>query len=129
VPTGCQSPYRAYLPEALKLGPVVEQNRGVRIRDLDGNWRYDLGGSYGVNVFGYDLYKQCIEEGIQQVRDLGPVLWPYHPLIRDDAERIRVVSGLEEVSFHISGTEACRISFRMPACVRSIGTVSSSPSA
>ena len=31
--------------------------------DLDGNSAYDLTGSYGVNVFGYDFYKECIERG------------------------------------------------------------------
>ena len=24
---------------------------------------YDLTGSYGVNLFGYDFYKECIERG------------------------------------------------------------------
>ena len=49
-------PYRARLGVELKLGNIVEESRGVQVRDLDGNWRYDLSGSYGVNVFGYDFY-------------------------------------------------------------------------
>ena len=40
--------------------------------DLDGNRFYDLTGSYGVNVFGYDFYKECIARGSERVRDLGP---------------------------------------------------------
>jgi hypothetical protein len=41
---------------------------------------YDLSGAYGVNVFGYDFYKECIERGSERVRTLGPVLGAYHPL-------------------------------------------------
>jgi glutamate-1-semialdehyde 2,1-aminomutase len=32
---------------------------------------YDLTGSYGVNVFGYDFYKDCIARGSERVRELG----------------------------------------------------------
>jgi glutamate-1-semialdehyde 2,1-aminomutase len=48
-----------------------------RGRDADRSGRqplYDLTGSYGVNVFGYDFYKDCIERGSERVRELGPVL-------------------------------------------------------
>ena len=30
---------------------------GVRLRNPDGNWSYDVGGSYGVNLLGYDFYE------------------------------------------------------------------------
>ena len=106
-------PFRSCLPEELKLATFVEETRGVCIRDLDGNWRYDLSGSYGVNVFGYDFYKRCIEEGAARVHDLGPVLGPYHPVIRDNVERIKAISGLDEVSFHMSGTEAVMQAVRL----------------
>ena len=46
--------------------------------DIDGNWSYDLTGSYGVNIFGYDFYKRCIEKGFERVKKLGPVLGAYH---------------------------------------------------
>jgi len=106
-------PYREQLPKELRQVSMVEESSGVRIRDMDGNWRYDLSGSYGVNVFGYDFYKQCIEEGMSLVRDLGPVLGAYHPLIRDNVEKICKVSGLDEVSFHMSGTEAVMQAVRL----------------
>ena len=32
---------------------------GVTITDLDGNRFYDLTGSYGINVLGYDFYKEA----------------------------------------------------------------------
>lgn len=106
-------PFRTLLPREFKLGSVVDRTDGVRVRDIDGNWRYDLSGSYGVNVFGYDFYKSCIDEGCDRVRALGPVLGPYHPLIRDNVARLRTVSGQEEVSFHMSGTEAVMQAVRL----------------
>ena len=106
-------PYRDQLPQPLKQAAVVEKTADVRVRDLDGNWRYDLTGSYGVNVFGYDFYKECIAEGSALVHRLGPVLGAYHPVIRDNVVRITQVAGLDEVSFHMSGTEAVMQAVRL----------------
>jgi glutamate-1-semialdehyde 2,1-aminomutase len=39
----------------------VQSSDGVTVTDLDENCLYDLTGSYGVNVFGYDFYKGAIE--------------------------------------------------------------------
>src|SRR5262249_13211705 len=55
----------------------IQASSGVTITDLDGNSFYDLTASYGVNLFGYDFYKQCIERGTELVRELGPVLGLY----------------------------------------------------
>jgi glutamate-1-semialdehyde 2,1-aminomutase len=85
----------------------------VTITDLDGNRFYDLTGSYGVNVFGYDFYKDCMERGQARVRELGPVLGSYHPVIAYNVERLREISGLDEVSFHMSGTEAVMQAVRL----------------
>jgi glutamate-1-semialdehyde 2,1-aminomutase len=106
-------PYRKYLFNEFKTGSIVEETDGVKIRDLDGNWNYDLSGSYGVNVFGYDFYKDCMDAGFAKVRKLGPVLGPYHPLIRDNVDRLKRISGLDEVSFHMSGTEAVMQAVRL----------------
>lgn len=106
-------PYRDLLPASLKVATIATESRDQMIRDLDGNWRYDLSGSYGVNVFGYEFYKDCMERGIEKVHALGPVLGPYHPLINDNVERLRHVSGLDEVSFHMSGTEAVMQAVRL----------------
>jgi glutamate-1-semialdehyde 2,1-aminomutase len=81
---------------------------------LDGNWRHDLSGSYGVNVFGYDFYKSCIEEA----NDYRPApgtrfSGPYHPIVADNAERLAKLAGLDEVSFHMSGTEAVMQAVRL----------------
>lgn len=99
--------------EHLNAGSFVTESSGVCVTDLDGNQSYDLTGAYGVNVFGYDFYKECIERGAEQVRRLGPVLGAYHPVVADNVERLRTISGLDEVSFHMSGTEAVMQAVRL----------------
>ena len=106
-------PFSEQLPECFRLGSMADETRGSQVKDLDGNWRYDLSGSYGVNVFGYDFYKQCMDEGIEKTRGLGPVLGAYHPLIAENVDAIRQISGLDEVSFHMSGTEAVMQAVRL----------------
>jgi glutamate-1-semialdehyde 2,1-aminomutase len=85
------------------------------VTDLDGNVFYDLTGSYGVNLFGHDFYKACIDRGTARVRDLGPVLGSYHPVVAENVARLRALSGLNEISFHMSGTEAVMQAVRL-AC-------------
>jgi glutamate-1-semialdehyde 2,1-aminomutase len=105
--------FSRFLRRHLKVGAFLQASSGVRVTDLDGNELYDLTGSYGVNVFGYDLYKECIERGAERVRDLGPVLGGYHPAIAYNVKRLREISGLDEVSFHMSGTEAVMQAVRL----------------
>jgi len=99
-------PFSALARRAFPGAALASASAGCELIDLDGNRLYDLTGSYGVNVFGYEHYKTCIERGMAQVRDLGPVLGTYHPLIGANVERLRALSGHEQVSFHMSGTEA-----------------------
>jgi glutamate-1-semialdehyde 2,1-aminomutase len=105
--------YSGFARRHLAAGAFVQSSCGVTISDLDGNHFYDLTGSYGVNVFGYDFYKECLERGVERVRELGPVLGPYHPVIACNVERLRKISGLDEVSFHMSGTEAVMQAVRL----------------
>ncbi len=106
-------PYRNLLPREFKFGNVVTRSHGTKLCDLDGNWRHDVSGSYGVNVFGYDFYKECLSAGFARAQELGPVLGPYHPVIRDNVNTLREISGLDEVSFHMSGTEAVMQAVRL----------------
>ncbi len=105
--------YSRYVRTHLKHGAFVTSSAGVRLKDLDGNEWIDLSGSYGVNVFGYDFYKGCLARGSERVRDLGPVLGSYHPIIVDNVRRLQAISGLDEVSFHMSGTEAVMQAVRL----------------
>jgi glutamate-1-semialdehyde 2,1-aminomutase len=100
---------RQYLPG----GTFLASSAGVTVEDVDGNRLYDVAGSYGVNLFGYDFYKECIERGAEKVRALGPVLGAYHPLLADNVRRLREISQLDEVSFHMSGTEAVMQAVRL----------------
>jgi glutamate-1-semialdehyde 2,1-aminomutase len=105
--------FSRYVRAHLKGGSFVRSAFGVKITDLDGNEFYDLAGSYGVNVFGYDFYKSCIEDGAARVRALGPVLGAYHPAVIYNVKRLREISGLDHVSFHMSGTEAVMQAVRL----------------
>jgi glutamate-1-semialdehyde 2,1-aminomutase len=105
--------YRRMVGAHLPSASFVESSNGVTLTDLDGNRSYDLTGSYGVNLLGYDFYKTTIERGAARVRELGPVLGSYHPLIADNAKMLKEISGLDEVSFHMSGTEAVMQAVRL----------------
>jgi glutamate-1-semialdehyde 2,1-aminomutase len=105
--------YSPYLRQHLKTGSFLAAASGVTVEDLDGNVFYDLTGSYGVNVFGVDFYKTCIDEGIAQARALGPVLGSYHPCVAENVRLLQAVSGQDEVSFHMSGTEAVMQAVRL----------------
>ena len=105
--------YRRYVSRHLPSAAFVESSDGVQIIDLDGNRLYDLSGSYGVNLFGYEFYKGAIERASARMRALGPVLGPYHPVIVENVEMLKQISGLDEVSFHMSGTEAVMQAVRL----------------
>jgi len=105
--------YSGLVRQHLNVGAFVESSDGVMVTDLDGNRFYDLTGSYGVNLLGNDCYKGTMERGLARVRELGPVLGPYHPVIADNVKRLTRISGLDEVSFHMSGTEAVMQAVRL----------------
>jgi len=106
-------PFSRLARERLRTSAFLQSSSGTTVTDLDGNRLYDVSGSYGVNLFGYDTYKECIERGCARVRELGPVLGAYHPVVADNVRRLREISGLDEVSFHMSGTEAVMQAVRL----------------
>lgn len=105
--------YSPLVRQHLGTGAFVQASRGVQVQDLDGNWLFDLTGSYGVNLLGYDAYKQTIAKGSELAAELGPVLGAYQPHVLDIVQRLRQISGLDEVSFHMSGTEAVMQAVRL----------------
>jgi glutamate-1-semialdehyde 2,1-aminomutase len=105
--------FSRHFRQHLKLGGVVQGTEGPFVVDLDGQRSYDLTGSYGVNVLGHEFYKSCMAEAAGRVRDLGVVLGPLHPCVAWNAERLCQISGKEEVSFHMSGTEAVMQAVRL----------------
>jgi glutamate-1-semialdehyde 2,1-aminomutase len=105
--------YSRLVRENLGAGSFLQASSGVTVTDLDGNVFYDLTGSYGVNIFGNDFYKECIEIGEKRAHALGPMLGAYHPVVADNVRRLCGISGLDEVSFHMSGTEAVMQAVRL----------------
>jgi glutamate-1-semialdehyde 2,1-aminomutase len=121
-------PFSERVRGALGTGAFLERSEGPVVIDLDGNRLIDLTGSYGVNLFGYEFYKETLAEGAATVADLGPVLGAYHPIVADNVRRLSALSGMDEVSFHMSGTEAvmqavrlARYHTRRPRIVRFAG--------
>jgi glutamate-1-semialdehyde 2,1-aminomutase len=105
--------YGDYLRQHLSVGSFAQRTDGVTMTDIDGQRFYDLTGSYGVNVLGNDFYKTCIAEGSARVSELGPLLGSYHPVVVWNVEQLSRISGLPEVSFHMSGTEAVMQAVRL----------------
>ncbi|MBP9061180.1 MAG: aminotransferase class III-fold pyridoxal phosphate-dependent enzyme [Rhodoferax sp.] len=105
--------FQPMVDRGLKIASFLASSSGVTLTDLDGNQFYDLTGSYGVNLFGNDFYKQCIDQGADLVRDLGPVLGSYHPVVIENVSRLIAISGMDEVTFHMSGTEAVMQAVRL----------------
>jgi glutamate-1-semialdehyde 2,1-aminomutase len=106
-------PFSRVVRQRLATGSMLVASCGRTVTDLDGNQFLDLTGSYGVNLFGYDFYKGCIERGSQLVAALGPVLGALHPVVQYNVRRLREISALEAVSFHMSGTEAVMQAVRL----------------
>ncbi len=105
--------FSRHVREHFKGGSFLQSSSGPTVTDLDGNRFYDVTGSYGVNVFGYDFYKSCMKEAAARAEALGPVLGSYHPAVEFNARRLREISGLDEISFHMSGTEAVMQAVRL----------------
>ena len=105
--------FSPYLRSRLSTGNFVRASHGPLLGNVDGTELHDLAGSYGVNLFGYGFYKDCIQEAQTLVGELGPVLGSYHPLVLDNAERLAQLSGQDCVSFHMSGTEAVMQAVRL----------------
>jgi glutamate-1-semialdehyde 2,1-aminomutase len=106
-------PFARFVRERFNVATVVTESDGPRVRDLDGNWTLDVSGAYGVNVAGYDRYKTWMRAGLERVNDLGPALGPLHPVVGDNIALLKSISGLDEVSFHMSGTEAVMAAVRL----------------
>lgn len=99
--------------DRLAVGSVWRESHGAWLTDLDGQRFIDVSGCYGVNLFGLDFYKETIDQAVAQARPLGPFLGGYHPAINQVVEELIDISGMDEVSFHMSGTEAVMQAVRL----------------
>ena len=122
-------PFVRVMREKFNLCSVVTASQGPRLHDLDGHWNLDVSGSYGVNVAGFDRYKEWIEKGWERVKDLGPVLGPLHPVVAENIAILKKISRMDEVSFrrpapicHLSRGRAARQAPATSVRRRSSGT-------
>ena len=106
-------PFKKIIQDTLKVGSLVVSTNGPEVQDVDGNWAIDLSGSYGVNVAGNEMYKKWMVNGCHKTADLGPVLGPLHPVVIVNVKLLQEITGLDEVSFHMSGTEAVMCAIRL----------------
>jgi glutamate-1-semialdehyde 2,1-aminomutase len=105
--------FSPFVRQHLKVGAFIQSADGVFVTDHDGQKFYDLTGSYGVNVFGANFYKDCMSEGSERVKAVGATLGAYHPCVAYNIKRLKEISGLDQVSFHMSGTEAVMQAVRL----------------
>jgi glutamate-1-semialdehyde 2,1-aminomutase len=106
-------PFMRVMRDKFNLCAVVTASQGPQLHDLDGHWTLDVSGAYGVNVAGFERYKEWMSKGLERVKELGPVLGPLHPVVAENIALLKTVSHLDEVSFHMSGTEAVMAAVRL----------------
>lgn len=106
-------PFMRLMREKFNLCSVVTASDGPKLLDLDAHWTLDVSGSYGLNVAGFERYKEWMRKGWERVQDLGPVLGPLHPVVAENIALLKSVSHMDEVSFHMSGTEAVMAAVRL----------------
>uniref|UniRef100_A0A7S3JQM1 Glutamate-1-semialdehyde 2,1-aminomutase n=1 Tax=Aureoumbra lagunensis TaxID=44058 RepID=A0A7S3JQM1_9STRA len=106
--------FQAVTRKLFHVATITQSSRGPELIDVDGVASVDVSGSYGVNVCGYDAYKRFLDQAWKNSKALGPnVLGPIHPIINRVLPRLKAIAKKEEVSFHMSGTEAVMCAVRL----------------
>eukprot|EP01047_Picozoa_sp_COSAG01_P019946 COSAG01_NODE_1123_length_11617_cov_13.832769_8_plen_1297_part_00 len=106
-------PFQKLVGENFEATTVVDEVEGTELIDLDGNRLQDISGSYGLNVIGYDRYKEMMQAGCDTVQELSCALGPLNMPMVENIKMIAKISQQEEVSFHMSGTEAVMCAVRL----------------
>jgi glutamate-1-semialdehyde 2,1-aminomutase len=108
----CFPPFNDVTNTYLDPSMALANTNGPNVVDIDANSALDISGSYGVNVCGYEAYKTFITEGWKTAKDKGLYLGSLDETTLDNIRMIQQISGLGEVSFHMSGTEAVMAAVR-----------------
>jgi len=98
--------FQQVINEALDPITIVESTEGCEITDTSGEKFLDASGSYGVNCFGYTKSKEFLAAGQELAAKIGPCLGPLHESVAENVKLLLQIFRKEEVSFHMSGTEA-----------------------
>jgi len=109
----CFPAFNGVVQSYLDPSMALDRTEGVDVVDFDGNSSMDISGSYGVNVCGYEQYKAFIEEGWSVAKKKGLFLGSLDNTVLENIAMLRRISGHEEVSFHMSGTEAVMCAVRV----------------
>lgn len=109
----CFPAFNVVVQKFLDPSMALDRTEGVDVVDLDGNSSMDISGSYGVNVCGYEKYKEFIEEGWSHAKKQGLFLGSLDKTVLENIGMLRKISGHPEVSFHMSGTEAVMCAVRV----------------
>jgi len=109
----CFPAFNGVVQRYLDPSMALDRTEGVDVVDYDGNKFMDISGSYGVNVCGYEKYKDFIDEGWSKAKKQGLFLGSLDNTVLDNIRRLRKISGHDEVSFHMSGTEAVMCAVRV----------------
>ena len=108
----CFPPFNNVTNEYLDPSMALAKTNGPNVIDIDDNSSLDISGSYGVNVCGYEKYKEFITTGWEMAKDKGLYLGSLDETTLENIKMIKGISGLDEVSFHMSGTEAVMAAVR-----------------
>ena len=108
----CFPPFNNVMNNFLNPSMALAKTKGPEVIDIDGNAALDVSGSYGVNVCGYENYKKFIDAGWATAKDKGLYLGSLDETTLENIKMIQQISGLAEVSFHMSGTEAVMAAVR-----------------
>jgi len=109
----CFPAFNGVVQNYLDPSMALDRTEGVDVVDFDGNSSMDVSGSYGVNVCGYERYKEFIEKGWSTAKKQGLFLGSLDNTVLENIAMLREISGHDEVSFHMSGTEAVMCAVRV----------------
>ena len=94
---------------------IVEQARGSRLWDVDGNEYIDIVNGYGCIMFGHS--PEFVVDAVTDQLDRGVAIGPQSPLAAEVAELICELTGNERVTFCNTGSEAVMAAIRVARTV------------
>ncbi len=97
--------------KGVKYPIVAERSEGAQIWDLDGNAYVDFALGMGVHYLGHQPPFIVRAVKAQAERQMG--LGPQSDLVAEVAEQIKTLTGVERVSFTITGTQAVTLARRL----------------